>query len=242
MTKPLLRLRNIFTFCIIAAISSGCALPTIKADASRLNNTKVYLVPTGTVQVRGVGAYGGGGGIAGLVVTLAITAINADKNKNNGDTAGEVFPAEEIFQIASDEIELFLQNNKSPREIVRFTRTLENDSFPTWFNNDSRTDLSSLGVSNSALVLDFGFQHLAITHYLFFGTYAEGSIGVRLIDPKNGQILGRATASGAGYQGGEKIQSDSSDSDFIAHRAEVRAAFSRLVRRLLKDAIDKSIA
>lgn len=218
----------------LAFLLVGCAnTATIKLNANQLNGAKVYLVPTGQTKVKGlsgdtIGSYFG---VVGVLIEHAATSGQRNADAAQADV---IFSSDATLQIASDEIEQFLREKKSPQEITLHPIPLEGKAFEEWFNPDQRNDIPADLKINGALIVDYGFQDITLRSFLT-ATYAVGTIGIRVIDPVSGKVIARARTFEVG---GEKIK-DNSDAN--AYKNEVKAAFSRVIRRLVQEAFNKML-
>lgn len=168
----------------------------------------------------------------------ALIVIEAAATRSSVDTAqrvGRMWPANAILTMTAAEIASLLSAKGEFSSVEVACPTLNAAEFASWFNGDKRTDLLTETPMRGSLILDFGFQHLAVAKYLT-GSYAEGALGVRLIDSRSGNVIGRTRVFGVGAFGGVKIESDQGQPEYDA---AVKAAFEKLVRQLVGEAIQK---
>ena len=212
----------------------GCAnTSTIKSDASVFNNKSVGIAPTGQVRIEGMSnTVGSAFGALGVLVEHALTEKSRTETNS---TINQVLTQDSLFQMAQVEIEKNIFKFGSIKNHFVIPRTLANEDFTKWFNPDSRSDAINLGANNPDLLIDFGFQGLNITNYMG-GTYAEGTIGLRVVDAKSGKVIARSRAYGVGAFGGVKINADRNSSEFSR---ESQIAFDALIKKLVVEAVDK---
>lgn len=210
---------------------SGCAnTATMRVEVSTVSGSRITVVPTGAVKLEGVSS--GIGSAFGILGVLIEHAATESSRETSAQRAEKNFPANAILGMAATEIASLLRAKEKFSSIEVASSTLNTTEFTSWFNGDKRTDLLAEPSMHGNLILDFGFQSLTVN-----GSYAGGALGVRLIDSRSGNVIGRARVFGVGqFGGGVKI---AVDQDQPEYDAAVKAAFERLVRQLVGESIQK---
>lgn len=227
-------------FAVMIFLLCGCAnTSTIRADVSRINGTKVYLIPTGIVKIGCLRDTIGAG--FGAIGSLVEHAASADQRNKVATRVATFLTPDTILKLASDEVEYDLRSRTAPYAIIDLPTNEPQAPFNEWFNPDTLTLVPAVAKTSKSIVIDYGFGFLAIHKYIL-GTYAEGAFGIRIIDPLSGHVVARARTFVVGYiAGGEKISEDVFDLDAPGYNEVIEAAFGKLIKRLVNEAIDKAV-
>jgi hypothetical protein len=228
------KIRITLLLLTVVALIGGCAnTSTLKLNGGQLNGKSVLLVPTGNVKLESQSnTVGPSFGLLGALIEAAVTQnSNAEAAKNLNSVMGGDF----VLAIAQEGISAHLNKLGQPAIIKTSKKTLGNEEFTKWFNSDTRINTDLESAEKTDIIIDFGFQGLNVTTYLA-GTFAEGTIGVRVIDANSKKVIARARTYGVGAFGGEKILASKGDENYDK---AVVTAFDKLIRKLSLEAVNK---
>ena len=220
----------VVTLALIGLLA-GCA-NSVATNANQFQGKTVTLVPTGLLKVETVSYQGVSAPIGALGAGLITAALSSDPINVKG---ADVVENENAFDMIGNEIAASIESSSMPKAIKFRPHSLQNTSFPDWFNSGARVEMSQ---NNSGeIFVDYGFQGLSLTSYLS-DTFAEATIGVRVIEARTGTVIARARTFGVGAFGGEKVVL--SGSEDAATKARVVAdAFSKVIKRITTETIGK---
>ena len=221
----------IFGFAILA-ILGGCAnTNTLKVSEHIFDGKSVVLVPTGGAKIQGSSStIGGSLGLIGAFIELA----QSIEMRNNAKIVEEKFGPDKIMAIFSANIESNIQKLGKISTLKIDERTKINTEFTDWYNLEIRTDNSNGLVNSSDLIIEYGFQFLSLNNYLI-GTFAEGGLGIKVIDAKSGKVIARAREFLTNSKG-VLINLPKDDPKYYN---DVQAAFSELIQKLTLRTINK---
>ena len=217
----------------LIGLMAGCANTAVLAtNANQFQGKTVTLVPTGVLKIETRSEGVSGAPIGALGAFLITAALSSDPINVKG---ADVVENENALDKIGNEIAASIESSSMPKAIKFLPHSIQNTSFPDWFNSGARAEMSQ---NNSGeIFVDYGFQGLSLTSYLA-GTYAEATIGIRVIEARTGAVIARARTSGFGAFGGEKVVL--SGSEDAATKARVVAdAFSKVIKRVTTEAIGK---
>lgn len=213
--------------CVLA----GCTnIGGLRADLSSIPASKVTIVPTGIFNVEGETS----GGPIGLIPALIYQATNSSDREASTARAKQINLGNEVALATAKSIMPLLESTGKFTSVEIHEGTLGSDKFSSWFSINKRTDLLSENSTQGGLLLDYGFQGLSIYKNAILGSYASGTLGVRLIDNRTGNVIGRAKASGISTTSGVRIAADENQPEY---EAAVKAAFEQLVGKLAGEAL-----
>ena len=233
------RLLN-FVLCFSLILISGCAnTSTIKADAVRIKDKPLLIVPTGATKITGLSS--SGGGAFGLLGVLIEHAATSDSRAKAESVANQAFPTSSINDVTNEAISQNIRLRAISSQVTFNVATLTKTEFVDWFNSDQRMDIQNISNPTQAFILDYGFQGISVTSS-FGRRAAEGAFGIRIIEPTTGKVIARARVFAVGSQGGELINGEFSDENSPEYKAAIADAFKRLIRKLVVEALTKTFS
>lgn len=218
--KKLTVLISVFLFL------TGCANISKPVDKNVTATKSITIVPTGKIIYET--SSNRGGASFGLLGALVEHAVTKDGNMNSTKVLEKEIPQEEIFNIATDEFKKNLSNSKQSQIINIANRVLANSPSQDWYKNEHREHLTKNPNLQTDLALEISLPRIGISKE-FGGYYATGFMNARVIDLKNGSLIGSASAFNVGMTSGIPVNSDESKSDYSQ---AIKRAFITLVKSL----------
>jgi hypothetical protein len=170
------------------------------------------------------------------VGTVVLTPTGALQAKNELAKAYEA----KAYEVLTEAVKTHLPPQYRQKMVVN-SRSETNVKFWDWFGSNQVNITGAKFLGDDDLYIDYGFQRIGLVHYVDLSVvYAEADMGVLFIDPKTGEVIGRAMTWGIRQYGGELIARLNDDviiSNISAKQIE--DAFNRLINRLVAEAIGK---
>lgn len=233
-TQRVSTLRRVLFMAALASLV-GCANTSVlKVDKQLAKDKPMLLVPTGNQTVGMMSnSTGGAFGLLGMAIEAAVTS---ERRGAVGQLSTEALSTSTVQNMVMTEVQASLRKNGWSNQLTAHAGTLPAVEFKDWFNPDQRLDVSQLSNPKQALVMDYGFQELIIIER-WGKAYANSMLGVRVIDPQSGKVLGRARVYSNGDRG-ELIEGSYSKEAPMEYRKAVVTAYEKLIRRQIDEAMN----
>jgi len=145
----------VVTLALIGLLA-GCA-NSVATNANQFQGKTVTLVPTGLLKVETVSYQGVSAPIGALGAGLITAALSSDPINVKG---ADVVENENAFDMIGNEIAASIESSSMPKAIKFRPHSLQNTSFPDWFNSGARAEMSQN--SSGEIFVDYGFGALRL--------------------------------------------------------------------------------